>query len=75
MTGHRCPGLGCERRVPADQVACRDHWFQVPKPLRDEVWSAWRALQSAAGDPVAAEERHDVAMRAAIDTMEDVSRG
>jgi hypothetical protein len=70
MSTHRCPGPKCERLVPADMLACRDHWFQVPKPLRHEVWSAWRALQRARPeDAIDAEQRHDPAMHAAIETM------
>jgi hypothetical protein len=72
---HTCPGPGCESRVPTEMLACREHWFQVPKALRDEVWSAWRALQRERDDPIAAEERHEVAMRAAIETMTEVRRG
>jgi len=74
-TTHKCPGPGCELRVPLEQLACRIHWFQVPKALRDEVWSAWRALQRAADDPIAAEERHDLAMQAAIAEMREVGHG
>jgi hypothetical protein len=69
MSTHRCPGPACEAQVPADQLACRRHWFQVSQPKRDEVWAAWRALQRAADDPVAAEQRHDLAMHAAIAEM------
>ena len=69
MSTHRCPGPGCEARVPAEMLACRRHWFQVSQPLRDEVWAAYRALLRAADDPVAAEERHDRAMAAAIEEM------
>lgn len=23
-------------------MMCRQHWFQVPKPIRDEVWRAFK---------------------------------
>ena len=72
MSTHRCPGPRCEARVPADQLACRRHWFQVSEPVRTEVWRAWRALQTdpgVGGDPIAAEERHAAAMQAAIAEM------
>lgn len=74
MSTHRCPGPECERRVPAEMLACRDHWFQVPEPLRDEVWAAYRALQREQDDPIAAEQRHDLAMHAAIETMRVIHR-
>lgn len=72
MSTHTCPGPGCDAQVPSDQLACRRHWFQVSKPARDEVWRAWRALQASDADdrdPVAAEQRHDLAMAAAIAEM------
>jgi len=72
VSTHQCPGPGCEARVPADQLACRRHWFQVSKPARDEVWLAWRALQrdpGMGGDPIAREEEHSRAMDAAIAEM------
>lgn len=70
MSTHRCPGPGRELRVPADMLACRAHWFQVPKVIRGEVWSAWRRLGMAPpAEVVAAEERHGLAMRKAIETM------
>lgn len=39
---HRCPSPGCEERVPSGRYACRRHWFTIPKPLRDELWQAFR---------------------------------
>jgi hypothetical protein len=23
-------------------LACRGHWFTIPKPLRDALWKAWK---------------------------------
>lgn len=40
---HACPKTDCGIQVPAQQFACRTHWFQIPKPLRDEIWSAYKA--------------------------------
>lgn len=77
-TTHQCPGPGCERRVPVGQLACRTHWFQVPEPLRNEVWAAWRVLMRAIeqpGDLTPAGERHKAALAAAIATMREVGRG
>ena len=39
---HRCPSPGCTARVPSGRFACRSHWFTIPKPLRDELWQAYR---------------------------------
>jgi hypothetical protein len=40
---HRCPWPGCERRVGFELWGCAPHWYRIPKPLRDELWRAWRA--------------------------------
>lgn len=40
---HTCPGKGCERQVSADMLACRRHWFQLPKELRQRIWDTWRS--------------------------------
>ena len=39
---HRCPAPKCETQVPSNQYACRAHWYSLPKPLRDEIWAAYR---------------------------------
>ncbi|HEY2936938.1 MAG TPA: hypothetical protein VGJ25_10075 [Gaiellaceae bacterium] len=41
-TTHECPAPGCAERVPFERFACPAHWFSIPKPLRDELWHAWR---------------------------------
>jgi hypothetical protein len=60
---HGCPGPDCQRVVGNGQLACRRHWYQVPKPLRDRVWAAWKD-----GDGQGSED-HIVAVEAAIETM------
>jgi hypothetical protein len=42
-------------------LACRPHWYSVPKPLRDAVWAAW---EDGAGSPA-----HTAAIDAAIRAM------
>ena len=42
MTSHPCPVSGCSRNVAAHMLMCRPHWYQVPLPLRNAVWAAWR---------------------------------
>lgn len=37
-----CPVPGCEARHRRDMLMCRSHWFKIPKPLRDELWRAYR---------------------------------
>lgn len=63
MNMHQCPGPDCTRIVSAAMLACRRHWYQVPRPLRDRVWVAWN---DGAG---AGSKEHAEAMRAAIETM------
>lgn len=63
MSTHRCPAPGCEERVPRAQYACRAHWFQIPKPLRDELWRAYR-------EDGALSEPHLAAMEACDDFLE-----
>ena len=59
----RCPGPGCAELVSASRLMCRDHWYQVPRPLRDEVWRTW-----ASGAGLLTAEYH-AARQAAIDSI------
>jgi len=43
MDDHNCPYPGCLTQVPFGQLACRNHWFLLPRELRNRIWSAWRA--------------------------------
>ncbi len=38
---HRCHWPGCPREVPPARWGCPQHWFQLPKELRDAVWAAY----------------------------------
>lgn len=42
---HSCHATGCEIPVLPARFMCRRHWFQVPKALRDKIWSAYRPGQ------------------------------
>lgn len=35
-----CPVCGYLKE--RNQLACKTHWFQLPKDLRDKIWSAYR---------------------------------
>lgn len=37
-----CPVPDCEVTHSRRLLMCRDHWFSVPKPLRDELMRAYR---------------------------------
>lgn len=32
----------CQAQCKSAELMCKSHWFQVPKPIRDEVWSTWK---------------------------------
>lgn len=42
-----CAAQGCSMIVGKGQMFCKDHYFALPKPLRDDLWSAWRAAMNA----------------------------
>lgn len=42
---HLCHARGCTRKVPPERLTCRDHWFLIPKKIRDAVWAAYREGQ------------------------------
>lgn len=39
---HRCPAPDCPLDVPRSQFACREHWYALPKSLRDEITASFR---------------------------------
>lgn len=61
MTMHRCPGPNCNRKVSEDKLMCRDHWYQVPRELRDNVWRTYRHVPGT--------RDHHAAMMAAIASL------
>jgi hypothetical protein len=42
---HECPWPGCGSRVAREQWGCRNHWYRLPKNLRDQIWRGWRNRQ------------------------------
>jgi len=63
VASHRCPGRDCKQRVAGDMLACRPHWYMIPRPLRAAVWAAWRD-GAGAGSP-----EHAAAMAAAVEAL------
>jgi hypothetical protein len=42
--GHICQFPGCAREVPSKHLMCREHWFEVPAEIRNQVeesMAAW----------------------------------
>jgi hypothetical protein len=38
---HKCPAPPCNRQVDRSRLACRNHWYAIPKHLRDQIWDAY----------------------------------
>src|SRR5690242_14210133 len=48
---HTCHWPGCPRVVPPAMWGCKEHWFKLPKPLRDQVWREYRPGQEITKTP------------------------
>lgn len=48
---HTCHWPGCEREVPPKLWGCKQHWFRLPKRLRDRIWATYRPGQEITKDP------------------------
>lgn len=68
---HQCPGPSCTVMIDVNLLACRDHWFQVPQQLRNEVFRTYdeRRRQRGTEHSAAAIAAHQDAMDAAVATM------
>ena len=54
MNGHTCHWPGCSTKVPPKMWGCRDHWFALPKNLRDRIWATYVPGQEVTKTPTAA---------------------
>lgn len=63
MSTHTCPGPRCSVQVPPAKLMCPEHWVQVPKPLQQEVYSAWDRGRGRGT------QRHAQAVRAAVEAV------
>jgi hypothetical protein len=48
---HTCHWPGCKKQVPPAMWGDKDHWFKLPKYLRDKVWAAYVPGQEQRMDP------------------------
>lgn len=48
---HTCHWPGCPREVPPSMWGCREHWYKLPKPLRDGIWKYYRPGQEVTKTP------------------------
>ncbi len=46
---HLCAHPDCKLWLPANRFACRTHWRQLPRKLRDEINAAFSAWEIAHG--------------------------
>lgn len=42
---NECPHPKCNVQKPRHLYACRTHWFQLPKKLRDKIYSSYNLSQ------------------------------
>ncbi len=49
--GHHCHWPGCEKRVPPAQWGCSQHWFKLPRSLRNKIWATFRPGQEVSKTP------------------------
>jgi hypothetical protein len=68
VSTHTCPAPGCAREVSDELLACREHWYALPKPLRDALWRAYN--DHGRGSPA-----HTAAVDACLRAFEQLGRG
>jgi len=61
---HKCPAVGCTRRVVPNQLACRDDWYRLPTGLRRQIYRAYYG-------PGPGSSMHNTALDAAIEWYRD----
>jgi hypothetical protein len=42
---HECHWPGCNKQVPPAMWGCAEHWYKLPKVLRDKIWATYRPGQ------------------------------
>lgn len=43
----RCPVRKCGNVIETKNAMCKSHWRMVPKPMRDEIWGAYKRRDRA----------------------------
>lgn len=38
---HHCHWPGCNKEVPPKLWGCKEHWYKLPKRLRDAIWATY----------------------------------
>jgi hypothetical protein len=50
---HECHWPGCTQQVPPAMWGCRDHWYRLPKAIRDRIWRTFQPGQEMSLTPSA----------------------
>lgn len=48
---HTCHHPTCNVEVPPKMLACRAHWYALPRRIRDRIWRTYRAGQEIDKQP------------------------
>jgi hypothetical protein len=48
---HHCHWPDCTKQVPPKMWGCKEHWFRLPKALRDLIWATYVPGQEIRKDP------------------------
>lgn len=50
---HHCHWPECDKQVPPAMWGCKEHWFRLPKTLRDRIWRSFKPGQEVDMTPSA----------------------
>lgn len=50
-SGHGCHWPGCDKPVPPAMWGCREHWYTLPKPIRNRIWQTYQTGQEISKTP------------------------
>jgi hypothetical protein len=64
-----CVVPDCGALVPNGRRMCKPCWLEVPLPLRERVWSAFRASQESPTNAAADQAAYSKAYAAAVDSV------
>lgn len=48
---HECHWPGCTKQVPPAMWGCREHWYMLPRDLRNEIWRTYKPGQEVTLTP------------------------
>jgi len=59
-----CPISGCKGTKASYQLVCVNHWYEVPKRTRDQIWRLYRT-----------EKGSDKQRKVCFDTLKKLNQG